>query len=74
MQAARPRGARGTHEDRAAPLYREIARRRTGTPLQTRDVAEQVESLISELTRQGMDRAVAARLVARLAKEAALGP
>ncbi|MCA5892329.1 hypothetical protein LEP48_03055 [Isoptericola sp. NEAU-Y5] len=68
--AAHPAPARKTIAERTAPLTKEIARRRTGTPLTPGDVHEQIASLVDELVRQGMTPAQAGGLVNRAAAKA----
>ena len=68
--AAVPARPRTTIAERCAPLNKELARRRPGSPLNPRDDHELSASRVEELVLQGMTRPEAAGLVNRAAQKA----
>jgi hypothetical protein len=71
--AATPRPQRKTITERSAPLHKELARRRAGSPLYPGDVHELIASIVDELVIQGLTRSEAAGLVNRAAQKATSG-
>lgn len=68
--AATPRPQRKSIAERCAPLNKELARRRAGSPLYPGDVHELIASIVDELVLQGLTRPEAAGLVNRAAQKA----